>query len=127
VTRSCPRLSPEPISFEELMEVAKRHGLGLRADARCMEPDVVTQASTLVPYLPVDDGQDRSFFAHGEIICLLRKTAVRGAETIKTTAWGGATRFDLLNLSCSIHPSADARVEQIARVRAAFEDLASDH
>ena len=48
--RSCPRGPPRPITVARLMRAAKKEGLPLLHDARCIEPGVVAQASTLLPY-----------------------------------------------------------------------------
>jgi hypothetical protein len=121
--RSCPSASSHPVTWDRLLKTARQHGLKLFPDARCIEPGVVKQASTIVPYdRPAD--YDRVWYDQGEVTCVLRESAAPGSEEIATTKLSAGQRLDLLNLSCTIHPFPAAEGEQVARLRATLRDLA---
>ena len=121
--RSCPQARSTPVTLKRLIETAKKKGLQLVRDARCIEPGVVAQASTYVPY-GQHKNDDTVFYDQGDVTCLLRKSAMPGAKTIRTTNLSGGKRFDILNVSCKALPSLGHEAMQIGRVRATMEDLA---
>lgn len=120
--RSCPQARAEPVTRERLIDAAKRQGLRLLPDARCIEPGVVAQASTIVPY-DRPENSDEVFYDQGEVTCLVRESAVPGAEEIRTTDLSVGKRFDILNVSCTVLPYPKAETAQVERVRATLEDL----
>lgn len=122
-TRSCPQVRPQPLTVKRLIGTAKKHGLRLYPDARCIEPGVVAQASARVPY-DLAQVSNPAFYDQGDVTCLLRKSAVPSAEKIKTTTLSVGKRFDYLNVSCKVEPNLGQEAVQIGRMRATFEDLA---
>jgi hypothetical protein len=122
-TKSCPSARPEPVTVKRLMDSARRHGLRLLPEARCIEPGVVAQASTRIPYLPVSPNEDHVFYDQGDVTCLLRRSATPGAKKLETTPLSVGKRFELLNVSCTVRPSLGAEEVQVGRVQATIEDL----
>ena len=122
-TRSCPQVRPQPLTVKRLIGTAKKHGLRLYPDARCIEPGVVAQASARVPY-DLAQVSNPAFYDQGDVTCLLRKSAVPSAEKIKTITLSFGKRFDYLNVSCKVEPNLGQEAVQIGRMRATFEDLA---
>ena len=62
--------------------------------------------------------------------CLVRVSAVPGMEELKTTTLSVGTRFDFLNVTCTILPISvdlfpDLSAKQVERVRATFERLST--
>jgi hypothetical protein len=98
-----------------LIDAAKRQGLPLLRDVRCIEPGVAAQASTLIPY-------DRET-ASARSPCLVRKSAAPGAEEIGTTELSSGERFDFLNVSCTVLSNKETEAAHAARVRATLEAL----
>ena len=121
--RSCPRARPEPITVGRLIAAAKRQGLRLLRDARCTEPGVVGQASTLIPYDSENANDLGILTAYGEVTCLVRKSAVPGAEEIKTTDVSAGKRFDFRNVSCTVLTSQEKEAADAERVRATLASL----
>ena len=121
--RSCPRGPPGPITVARLMHAAKRQGLPLLRDARCIEPGVVAQASTLIPYKREKVSDIDLFIDYGEVTCLVRKSAAPGAEGIRTTDLSSGKRFDLRNVSCTVETSQETEAANAKRVRAILEAL----
>ena len=101
-----------------LIHAAKRQGLPLLRDARCIEPGVVAQASTLIPYKLIDRSTD-----YGEVTCLVRKSAAPGAEEIQTTDLSTGKRFDVRNVSCTVESSQETEAANARRVRVTLEVL----
>jgi hypothetical protein len=121
--RSCPRGPPAPITLARLMHAAKRQGLPLLRDARCIEPGVVAQASTFLPYKRGKVSDIDLFTEYGEVTCLVRKSAAPGAEEIRTTDLSSGKRFDFRNVSCTVLTSQEREAAQAKRVRATLEAL----
>ena len=121
--RSCPRGPPRPITVARLIQVAKREGLPLLRDARCIEPGVVTQASTLIPYKREKVCDIDLYIDYGEVTCLVRKSAAPGAEGIRTTDLSSGKLFDLRNVSCTVETSQETEAANAKRVRAILEAL----
>jgi hypothetical protein len=121
--RSCPHARPQPITVARLIATAKRHGLRLLPDARCIEPGVVAQASTMLPYDRHPSTEDQVWYAQGEVTCLVRKKAVTGAKKITTTQLSVGSRFDLLNVSCTILPYPKKAQLQVGRLRTTLEEF----
>jgi hypothetical protein len=121
--RSCSRASPRPITVARLIHFAKKRGLPLLRDARCMEPGVVGQASTLIPYDRENANDLEILSAYGEVTCLVRKSASPGAEEIRTTDLSSGKRFDLLNVSCTVLTNPKNEAAHAKRVRATLEAL----
>jgi hypothetical protein len=120
--RSCPQARPKPVTVAGLIEAAKKNGLRLLRDARCIEPGVVAQASTIVPYdRPAN--VDEVFYDQGEVTCLVREAAMLGADDIETTDLSVGKRFDFLNLSCTVEPSLGEETAQVERVRATLREF----
>jgi hypothetical protein len=105
------------------MHAAKRQGLRLLRDARCIEPGVVTQASTLIPYKREKVCDIDLYIDYGEVTCLVRKSAAPGAEEIRTTDLSSGKRFDLRNVSCTVETSQETEAANAKRVRAILEAL----
>ena len=116
--RSCPRGPSRPITVARLIHAAKRQGLPLLRDARCIEPGVVAQASTLIPYKLIDLSTD-----YGEVTCLVRKSAAPGAKEIRTTDLSAGKRFDFRNVSCTVESQEEKVAANAKRVRATLEAL----
>jgi hypothetical protein len=121
--RSCPRGPPKPISVARLIDAAKKEGLPLLRDARCMEPGVVAQASTLIPYKREKVSDIEIFTDYGEVTCLVRKSAAPGAEEIRTTDLSSGERLDFRNVSCTVLTSQEKETTHAKRVRATLEAL----
>jgi hypothetical protein len=121
--RSCPRARPEPITVARLIAAAKRQGLRLLRDARCMEPGVVAQASTLIPYDSENANDLEIVTAYGEVTCLVRKSAASGAEELETTDVSAGKRFDFRNASCTVLTSQEKEAAHAQRVRATLASL----
>ena len=121
--RSCPLARPRPITVARLIGAAKRQGLPLLRDARCMEPGVVAQASTLIPYDRENVNDLKILTRYGEVTCLVRRSAPPGAEEIRTTDLSSGKRFDLLNVSCTVLTNQEQEAEHAERVRATLEAL----
>lgn len=68
--RTCPSSLGRPVSVRRLIAPARKNGLPLLRDARCIEPGVVDQASTILPYAP-DVESDTVRDAFGDVTCLL--------------------------------------------------------
>jgi hypothetical protein len=121
--RSCPRGPPRPITVARLIQAAKRKGLPLLRDARCIEPGVVAQASTLIPYKREKVSDIEILTDYGEVTCLVRKSAAPGAETIRTTDLSSGKRFDFRNVSCTVLSSQEQEAAHAQRVRSTLEAL----
>ena len=121
--RSCPSGPPRPITVARLIQAAKREGLPLLRDARCIEPGVVAQASTLIPYKREKVSDIDLLTVYGEVTCLVRKSAAPGAEEIRTTDVSSGKRFDLRNVSCTVLASQEMEAAQARRVRATLASL----
>ncbi len=121
--RSCPKAHAQPVTVARLIAAAKRKGVRLLPDARCIEPGVVAQASTILPYALDKSDEDKVFYDQGEVTCLVREAAVPGAKEIKTTNLSVGKRFDLLNVSCTVKTSPERETAQVKRVRAALDEL----
>jgi hypothetical protein len=122
--RSCPQTRPQPVTLKRLIDTAKKNGLRLLPDARCVEPGVVAQASTSLPYAPVPENEDKIFYDQGDVTCLLRRSAMPDAEKIRTTNLTVGKQFDYLTVSCTAETSLGNETKQIRRVRTTIEDLA---
>jgi len=120
--RSCTQARPRPVTLKRLIDTAKKSGLRLLLDARCIEPGVVAQASTIVPY-DRSEKDDEVFLDQGDVTCLVRESALPGAEEIRTTNLSVGKRFDFLNVSCTALPALGEDEVRVGRVRATFEDL----
>jgi len=123
--RSCPRGPPKPITVGRLIHAAKKKGLPLLRDARCIEPGVVAQASTFLPYKLEKVSDIDLYTKYGEVTCLVRKSAAPGAEEIQTTDLSPDKRFDFRNVSCTVVTSQGQEAAQARRVRAMLEALRS--
>ena len=121
--RSCPRGPPRPITVARLIHAAKRKGLPLLHDARCIEPGVVAQTSTFLPYKLEKVSDIDLYTKYGEVTCLVRKSAAPGAEEIRTTDLSSDKRFDFRNVSCTVVTSQGQEAAQARRVRAMLEAL----
>jgi hypothetical protein len=126
--RTCPQALPQPVTVDRLIATAKRNGLHLLPDARCIAPGVVAQASTILPYATPGQNEDKVFYDQGEVTCLVRKSALPGGESLKTTTISAGKRFDFLNVSCKIYPvagdsPASVIERQIERVRTTMTAL----
>lgn len=121
--RSCPRGPAKPITVARLIQVAKKKGLPLLRDARCIEPGVVAQASTLIPYKREKVSDIEILTDFGEVTCLVRKSAAPGAKEIRTTDLSSGKRFDLLNVSCTVLTSQEKEAAHARRLRATLEAL----
>lgn len=127
--RSCPQARPTPVTLQTLLRVAREHGLRLQHDQRCIEPGVVTQASTFLPYDRASIlSSDVISQQQGEVTCLIRKSAQPGTQVLQTTTFNIGTRFDRLNVSCTVLPLnvdlyPEISAEQVARVRATMQAL----
>lgn len=119
--RSCPKTHPAPVTVARLIKAGKKKGLHLLPDARCMEPGVVAQASTLIPY-DEENADDLDILVNqGEVTCLVRATPARGAKAMRTTDLTVGKRFDFLNVSCTVRTSPEKEAVQVERVRATVE------
>lgn len=99
--RSCPRVRPQPVTVDHLIATAKRHGLRLRRDARCIAPGVVAQASTTLPYAPVKE-DDQVYRDQGGVTCLVLASPQPAWDSLVTTDLKPGRRFDFQNVSCTI-------------------------
>jgi len=121
--RSCPRGPPRPITVARLMRAAKKKGLPLLHDARCIEPGVVAQASTLLPYKLEKVSDIDLLTKYGEVTCLVRKAAAPGAEEIRTTDLSSGKRFDFRNVSCTVESNQEMEEGHARRVQATLASL----
>jgi hypothetical protein len=121
--RSCPRGPARPITVARLIRAAKRAGLPLLRDARCIEPGVVAQASTLIPYKLEKVSDIDLMTRYGEVTCLVRKVAAPGAEEIRTTDLSAGKRFDFRNVTCTLESQQETEAAHARRVRAMLEAL----
>ena len=106
-----------------LIDAAKREGLPLLRDARCIEPGVVAQASTLIPYKLEKVSDIDLFTDYGEVTCLVRKSAATGAAEIRTTDLSSGKRFDFRNVSCTVESQEEKEAAHAKRVRAMLTSL----
>ena len=72
------------MTVDRLIATAKRHGLRLRRDARCIAPGVVAQASTTLAYAPVKE-DDQVYRDQGGVTCLLLASEQPGWDSPVTT------------------------------------------
>jgi hypothetical protein len=121
--RSCPHAHPRPVTVARLIAAGRRHGLRLLPDARCIEPGVVAQASTIVPYDRHPTTEDQVWYDQGEVTCLVRKKSVPGAKRVTATPLSSGLRFDFLNVSCKIIPDPRKKTVQVGRLRATLEEF----
>ena len=121
--RSCPRGPSRPITVARLIDAAKREGLPLLRDARCIEPGVVAQASTLIPYKLEKVSDIDLFNDYGEVTCLVRKSAAPAAAEIRTTDLSSGKRFDFRNVSCTVESQEEKEAAHAKRVRAMLTSL----
>jgi hypothetical protein len=119
--RDCPRGRPKPIGFTELVEAARRQGIELQKDLRCIAPGVVAQASNLLPYeASFGDEVERE---QGRVTCLLRRAADPAASTVEEAKATVTTQFRFRNLECWVTPLPDVNERHVDAVRALFADL----
>jgi len=119
--RNCPRARPKPIGFAELVEAARRHGIELLKDERCIAPGVVAQASNVLPY--EGPSGDEIELEQGRVTCLLYRAPDPEAAKVQEAKATVTTQFRFRNVECWVTPLPDVTKRHVDAVRALFEDL----
>jgi hypothetical protein len=101
---------------------ARRQGIALLMDRRCIAPGVVAQASNILVYeddlAHVDIEREQ-----GRVTCLLRRTTDPTASEVREAKATVTTQLRYRNVECWVTPLPDSNQSQVAALRAAFEEL----